>query len=139
MNLAGAFTIPASRQKVWEMIRDPALMANCIPGCDQIEALSATSYRARVTTSVGPIKAVFALVVDVTEEQPPMSVRSVTRGEEGSRASILNAKNLVTLRERDKDLTEVAYESELSITGRLWQVRPWHHEKESRIVEPPVC
>ena len=43
----------------------------------------------------------------------------MTRGEEGSRASILNAKNLVTLRERDKDLTEVAYESELSITGQL--------------------
>jgi carbon monoxide dehydrogenase subunit G len=119
MNLAGAFTVPADRQAVWAMIRDPAVMASCIPGCDQIESLSPSSYRARVIASVGPIQAVFALVVEVIREEPPVSVHSVTRGEEGTRASVLNAKNVVTLSEVEGGLTEVAYASEVSITGRL--------------------
>lgn len=118
MRIAGSFRVAAPRERVFAEITDPALMASCIPGCEAIEVISATTYRARILIEVGPIKARFHLVVEVTAQEPPTRVLSVTRGEEGSRASILSAKNELMLEAVDAG-TEVKYASEVSVTGRL--------------------
>ena len=119
MKIEGAFRVAAPRAEVWSRIIDPSLMAGCIPGCQAIEELSPTRYAAKVTVGIGPVKATFNLVVEVTTEEPPERVLSTTRGEEGSRASIVSAENAVTLAEVDPWTTEVAYASEVSVSGRL--------------------
>ncbi|MCZ7562737.1 MAG: SRPBCC domain-containing protein [Burkholderiales bacterium] len=119
MRMEGRFEVGAPRERVWRCITDATLMVACIPGCEEIEPVDARSYRARVLVEVGPIKARFNLVVEVTEELPFDRVASVTRGEEGTRASMLSADNLVTLTELGPELTEVRYSSEVSVTGRL--------------------
>ena len=119
MRIEGNFDIAASRDAVYRHITDPGLMARCVPGCESIEQVSPTGYRARVTISVGGIKARFNLVVEVTREQPPGLVLSQTRGEEGPRASVLAADNELTLVEVDPLTTRVTYCSEVSVTGRL--------------------
>jgi uncharacterized protein len=95
MTLDGSFTIPAPRHEVWNSIRNPAVVAPCVPGT------------------------AFNLVVEIADEQPPEQVCIRTRGAEGSRASLLNAVSVVKLAERDAALTEVSYTSDISITGRL--------------------
>ena len=119
MRIEGNFDIAAPRDAVYRHITDPGLMARCVPGCESIEQVSPTGYRARVSISVGGIKARFNLVVEVTREQPPDLVLSQTRGEEGSRASVLAADNELTLVEVDPLTTRVTYCSEVSVTGRL--------------------
>ena len=119
MRIEGNFDVAASRDAVYRHITDPGLMARCVPGCESIEQVSPTGYRAKVTISVGGIKASFNLVVEVTREQPPGLVLSQTRGEEGSRASVLSADNELTLVELDPLTTRVSYASEVSVTGRL--------------------
>jgi carbon monoxide dehydrogenase subunit G len=119
MLMEGRFEVTAPRERVWRSITDPALMAGCIPGCEAIEPIDARNYRATVLVAVGPIKARFNLVVELKEESPPQSVTSATRGEEGTRASILYADNRVALAEVAPDRTEVHYRSEVTVTGRL--------------------
>jgi carbon monoxide dehydrogenase subunit G len=119
MRMKGRFTVSAPRDEVWLKIRDPALMASCIPGCTRVEMLTPTRYKADVTVVVGPVKADFHLIVEVSEEEPPERILSVTRGEEGTRASILSADNEVSLAVLDGGGTEVSYASEVSLTGRL--------------------
>jgi len=119
VRIEGNFDVAASRDAVYRHITDPGLMARCVPGCESIEQVSPTGYRAKVTISVGGIKASFNLVVEVTREQPPGLVLSQTRGEEGSRASVLSADNELTLVELDPLTTRVSYASEVSVTGRL--------------------
>jgi len=119
MRMEGRFEVGAPRERVWRCITDPTLMVACIPGCEEIEPVDARSYRARVLVEVGPIKARFNLVVEVTQELPFESVASITRGEEGTRASVLSAENLVILAELGPELTAVQYSSEVSVTGRL--------------------
>ena len=118
MRIEGAFTVPAALPAVWDAILDPAVVGPCIPGCGEIEVLSPTEYRATVRVSVGPIGTSFNLVVTVKESVLHERVASVTRGEEGSRASLLTAHNLLTLRAAG-DGTEVAYASDVSLSGRL--------------------
>lgn len=119
MKIEGSFDIALPRAAVYGHLTDPGLMAACIPGCDQIDRISSTDYRARVTIGMGGIKASFNLVVEVTSEQPPERVLSQTRGEEGSRASMLAADNEVALEEIDAANTRVRYVSDVSVTGRL--------------------
>lgn len=119
MRIEGAFDIGLPREAVYRHLTDPGLMAQCVPGCESIERLSPTSYRALVIIAVGGIKARFNLVVDVVREQPPDLVLSQTRGEEGTRASILAADNELTLTEIDALGTRVHYASDVSVTGRL--------------------
>ncbi len=119
MRIEGSFTVAAPPERVFAEITNPALMAGCIPGCEAIEVVDPKTYRARILVEVGPIKARFNLVVEVTEEVPPARVVSVTRGEEGTRASVLSANNELLLAPADGGGTEVKYVSEVSVTGRL--------------------
>ena len=119
MRIEGTFDVALPRAAVYGHLTDAGLMAECVPGCEQIEQISATGYRTRVTIGIGNIKASFNLVVEVTREQPPERVLSQTRGEEGSRASILSADNELVLLELDSATTRVTYASEVSVTGRL--------------------
>jgi carbon monoxide dehydrogenase subunit G len=118
MRIEGSFTVAAPRERVFAEITNPALMAGCIPGCEAIEVIDGKTYRARILVEVGPIKARFNLVVEVTEEEAPVRVASVTRGEEGTRASVISANNELVLVPADGG-TEVKYVSEVSVTGRL--------------------
>ena len=118
MRIEGRFIVAAPSARVYAQITDPGLMASCIPGCEAIEVVDAKTYRARIVIEVGPIKARFNLIVEVTSEEPPVRVLSVTRGEEGSRASIVSANNELTLADAEGG-TEVHYVSEVSVTGRL--------------------
>ncbi|MFT5116323.1 MAG: CO/xanthine dehydrogenase FAD-binding subunit/carbon monoxide dehydrogenase subunit G [Parasphingorhabdus sp.] len=119
MLLQGHFEINAPRAQVWNQITNPGLMAACIPGCESIEQIDATTYQAIVAIGVGVVKAKFNLLIEVTEENPLHEVRSRTSGLEGKRTSTLNAENRVWLAELDNGHTRVDYESEVSITGRL--------------------
>ena len=119
MLVEGSFTVEAPREEVWRCITDPAVMAPCVPGCEAIETVDSRNYKARVKVEFGPIKASFNLGVEITEENPPDSVRSITRGEEGSRASIVSAHNLLQLVPLDDRRTEIRYRSEVSVVGRL--------------------
>lgn len=119
MRVEGSFVVSAPRERVFAEITNPALMASCIPGCEAIEVVDPKTYRARILIEVGPIKARFNLVVEVTAEEPPSRVISVTRGEEGTRASVISANSELRLEPTAEGATTVHYLSEVSVTGRL--------------------
>ena len=119
MRIEDRFVVAAPPARVWRFITDPEQMAPCIPGCSDIKITGPNTYWAEVTVKVGPISAKFGFVVEVTEEVPPSHVLSVTRGEEGSRASMVSSHNELRLTALDDGGTEVFYAAEVSITGRL--------------------
>jgi carbon monoxide dehydrogenase subunit G len=119
MRVDGSFEIDIPRERLFQLVTDPALMAICVPGCENIERIDATTYRAVVNVAVGVIKARFNLIVEVTKETPPESVRSITRGEEGGRASQLTATNELSLVDLGHERTRVLYASDVAVTGRF--------------------
>lgn len=119
LKIEDSFTLKAPQADVWRAIMDPGIVAPCVPGCENVEVLGPTSYLANVKVKVGPIKAEFRLNIEITRETPPDEMLSTTRGEEGSKASIVLAENVLRLRSIDETTTEVFYSSEVAIVGRL--------------------
>ncbi len=113
------FAVEAPLEHVWDCIRDPAFVAPCVPGCQDVEDIGDGAYRAAVKVGIGPIKTVFYLDIQVAEERPPGFARIDTRGQEGTNASRLKAKSELTLSANDMGGTNVYYQSDVQVTGRL--------------------
>lgn len=119
MRIEDRFVVAAPRQRVWVAIKDPGIVAPCIPGCQGVEVISPTLYKAKIRVQLGPIKADFNVDVEIVSETELEEVRSRTRGEEGSRASSLTAENTLRLTPLGENETEVFYASEAAVVGRL--------------------
>ena len=119
MKIEDSFTVDAPIDRVWRMITDPRVVGPCIPGCREIEVTGPDTYRADIKVAVGPIKTTFSVAVEKTEERPPHFAASTTRGEEGGKASTLNATSTLALSEAAGGGTAIAYASDVSVFGRL--------------------
>lgn len=118
MKIEDSFTVAAAPDRVWAFLTDPERIMPCVPGCESIETIDPTHYRASVRVALGPIKTSFRVEIEIIEQDPPHRIVSKTRGEEGSKASLLTADNLLRLVPADGG-TEVHYSSEAALTGRL--------------------
>lgn len=119
MKIEETFSVAAPVDRVWEFMMDPDRMAPCIPGCSDVEVLGDNKYKANVRVAMGPIKTSFNVNVELTEQDAPSYAASVTRGEEGGKASMLTANSELRLTPVNGDETEVYYMSEVSLVGRL--------------------
>src|ERR1700760_241442 len=119
MRIEDRFVVAAPRERVWIAIKDPAVVAPCIPGCLGFEVISPTLYKAKIRVQVGPIKPDFNVDVEIVSETAPEEVRSRTRGEEGGDARELSAQNTLRLAALSDNETEVFYASEAAVVGRL--------------------
>ena len=119
MRIERSFEVDAPLTAVWADIRDPERMVTCVPGCQAVEQVDDTTYRASVALAVGPIRATFDLNVEIETETPPTYVRTMTTGDEGSRASMVRATSEMRLEEISAGTTRVSYASDVEISGRL--------------------
>ena len=119
MHIADSFVVKAPREHVWRLIRDPAVLVPCIPGCKEISEVTPTLYKATVGFSVGPISASFNVEVEIVSEAAPREVLTRTRGEEGTRASTVNAESRLLLDATAGGETIVHYSSDVTVAGRL--------------------
>ena len=71
MDMTGEYRIAAPRAKVWAALNDAEILRQSIPGCDEIEKTSETSFTAKVTAKVGPVKASFGGKVTLSDMDPP--------------------------------------------------------------------
>jgi uncharacterized protein len=119
VKIEGSFNVRAPIERVWTLITDPDQVATCLPGCEKVEVTGPNTYKASIKVALGPIKTTFDVIVELTEQQAPSFAASLTRGDEGGRASTLTARSELRLKALDADNTEVSYSSDVSIFGRL--------------------
>ncbi len=120
MELKGEYQIPAPRERVWEMLNDPAVLKECIPGCESLEGSAADGFAARVTTKVGPVKATFNGEVKLSNVNPPESYTISGEGK-GGVAGFARGGADVHLAP-DGDGTLLSYTVNAQVGGKLAQL-----------------
>ncbi|MBI2528640.1 MAG: carbon monoxide dehydrogenase subunit G [Candidatus Rokubacteria bacterium] len=83
MKLEGTTDIAAPRERVWAAFLDPVVLAQAMPGCDQLEAIGPGEYRAIMKVGVGAIKGTFEGKVCLTDLDPPTRYRMTVDGKGG--------------------------------------------------------
>src|SRR5579885_2382751 len=101
MDMTGEYQIPASRSKVWDALNDPEILKQCIPGCEEIEKLSATEMTAKVRAKVGPVSARFSGKVTLSARgRAPAAARAARRGAAAGHAATATTASAAGARDR---------------------------------------
>jgi uncharacterized protein len=120
MDMTGEFLIPAPRRKVWDALNDPEILKQSIPGCEEVEKISATELAAKVTAKVGPVKARFGGKVTLSDLDPPNGYKITGEGSGGA-AGFAKCGATVRLAD-DGDGTKLNYVVEAHVGGKLAQI-----------------
>jgi carbon monoxide dehydrogenase subunit G len=121
MTMKGEVNLPATKQAVWEKLNDPAVLKECIPGCQALEKTSDTSFSATAKIKVGPVSATFKGNVELTEIDPPNGYRISGQGE-GGVAGFAKGGARVALTDAPGGGTVLAYDVEANVGGKLAQL-----------------
>jgi uncharacterized protein len=120
MTMSGEYQLPAPREDVWQKLNDPEVLKSCIPGCEELEKLSDTEFRAVATTKIGPVKARFKGKVRLSDLDPPNGYRISGEGD-GGVAGFAKGGATVALLPKDGG-TLLTYNVEAQIGGKLAQL-----------------
>jgi carbon monoxide dehydrogenase subunit G len=120
MDLTGELVLAAPRVKVWEALNDPAMLARCIPGCEEIDRISDTETRARVLVKMGPVRARFVGKILMTDIVAARSCKLVFEGSGGA-AGFARGDSEVRLSDEGAG-TRLAYSTTASVGGKLGQI-----------------
>ena len=120
MTMAGEVQLPATQDQVWAKLNDVDILKACIPGCEQLEKLSDTEFRALAVTKIGPVKAKWKGKVHLTDLDPPHGYKISGEGE-GGVAGFAKGGATVALSPKDGG-TLLVYNVEAQIGGKLAQL-----------------
>lgn len=120
MKLAGEYVFNGSREEVWELVRDPEVLATALPGTQSLNQVSENEYEGEMNVRVGPVAGVFSGRVVVSDEIPPESyILSVEgRGKPG----FARGSGHVQLVDQGDGTTLIKYEGGVQIGGRIASV-----------------
>src|SRR5580765_4305192 len=84
MELAGQRQLPADRASVWSALNDPAVLKECITGCQSIERTAENEYLITIAAVLGPVRATFRGKLMVADLVPPESYTLRFEGDGGA-------------------------------------------------------
>ncbi len=71
MKIEGTYTFGAPRDRVWQVMLDPKIIAQCIPGCESMHEVSPDEYEAVMKVVVASVKGTYKGKVAIKDKQPP--------------------------------------------------------------------
>lgn len=116
MKVAGSHTVQAPRQRVYDALQDPEVLARTLPGCQQLEVTDDDTYRATVTAGVASIKGTYTGSVVLLDRTAPESYRMKASG--AGAPGTISADATIRL-EDNGDGTAVHYDADAIVGGMI--------------------
>jgi len=120
MKIEGSHTFDnVSRDVVWPMLLDPAVLAKVMPGCDRLEKSGDNEYEGELNIKVGPVQGKFKGTIALSEINEPESYHMEVNGR--GPAGIIKGIGKLHLAE-DGESTLMSYDGDAQVSGRIAQV-----------------
>lgn len=119
MDLRGSYHFNAPRDRVWDLLMDPAVVSSCVPGCDRFEPLGDDRYAATLTVSVAAITGSYEGTVTMADKVPTSSFRLIVEGQ--GRLGFVKGDSHIDLRD-DGKLTLVDVSATVDVGGTIARV-----------------
>lgn len=119
MKVEGTYTLPAPRQRVWEVLNDPEVLARATPGVKQLDPMGGDMFKATIEVAVGPVKGTYDGKVSITGKVAPERMTLTLEG--GGKPGTIKATGELHLEEQNGK-TVIAYTGDAQITGLIASV-----------------
>jgi carbon monoxide dehydrogenase subunit G len=120
MEMSGEQLVPASQQETWKALNDPAVLKQCVPGCESIDPIAENQYQVLMVARVGPVSAKFKGKLTLSDVKPPNSYAIAFEGQ-GGPAGFAKGGAQVRLKEENHQ-TRLSYDVKASVGGKLAQI-----------------
>ena len=117
ISISEEVTIPSPPAAVWPMLRDPALVASCIPGATLTQSGEGGAYQGTMRVKFGPTIAIFRGEAKLAYDDTARRCTIEGRGIDGRGASRALASGVVTA--RGDAATVLKVEGNFNVTGPL--------------------
>ncbi len=117
MRIAGDHRIGASRQQVWDALRDPDVLVRTLPGVTSLVAVDENSYEATMQAGVASIKGTYRGTVRLADAQPPDAYRMHVSG--AGVPGTVDATVAVRLESDGDGGTHLHYDADAQVGGMI--------------------
>jgi carbon monoxide dehydrogenase subunit G len=117
ISLSEEITIPSAPDEVWPLLRNPALVASCIPGATLTAEGEGAVYQGTVRVRFGPTVATFRGEAKLAYDDAARRCRIEGRGIDARGASRAHASGVVTA--SGDETTLLKLEGSFNVTGPL--------------------
>ena len=80
MKITGSQNLPLTVERAYEALRDPALLAKCMPGCEGLELIGPDEYKMKMKMARAAFSGLFDGKIRITDSNPPTSFRLIVEG-----------------------------------------------------------
>jgi len=120
MEMTGEQLIRATQADTWAALNDPAILKECVPGCESIELTGDNEYAVLMTARVGPVSAKFKGRMTLSNIVAPDSYSIAFEGQ-GGVAGFAKGSADVSLSAAGHD-TRLSYQVKANVGGKLAQI-----------------
>jgi carbon monoxide dehydrogenase subunit G len=120
VKIEGEYTFDGSREQVWEVVRDPEVLASALPGTQSLEQVSENEYQGEMHVRIGPVAGLFSGKVVISDEVPPESLTMTVEGR--GKPGFVQGTGKVQLTPQEADKTLMQYQGDMQVGGRLASV-----------------
>jgi hypothetical protein len=112
--------LPRPPGAIWPVLLDVGRIAACIPGCEQVEELSALAhYKAVMKQKLGPFKLDVPAEIFVDEVSPQRCVRAHAKGRDKLTGTTFTVRFSVTLLSAGGGGSTLTVDAALTVAGKL--------------------
>lgn len=119
MKISGSFAVPTARERAYQLLQDPEILAKCMPGTDQLNKVGEDEYEMKMKVIVASIGGSFGGKVRLADQHPPESFKLIVEG--SGKIGFLKGEGLLNLLPNG-DSTEVKYDGEVQVGGTIASV-----------------
>ena len=116
VRLSGSYTLPVAPERAYQILQDPAVLAQAMPGCESLEKIGPDEYRMQMKVILAAVSGAFEGKVRIADQVPPSSFRLIVEG--SGRIGFLKGDGLLKLSPQDGN-TEISYEGHAQVGGTI--------------------
>jgi carbon monoxide dehydrogenase subunit G len=114
LKIGGAYTLPVARERAYELLQDPNILAQCMPGTDHLAKVGPDEYEMKMKMVLSAVQGLFTGKVRIAEQKPPEQFRLLVEG--SGKVGFIKGDGLLTLVPAGSG-TEVRYDGDVHVGG----------------------
>jgi carbon monoxide dehydrogenase subunit G len=120
LKISGSYAVPVAKERTYQLLQDPEILAKCMPGTDQLTKIGLDEYEMQMKMAIASIGGLFAGKVRLADQNPPESFRLMVEGT--GKIGFVKGEGLLNLVSKGESSTEVRYEGEVQVGGTIASV-----------------
>jgi len=117
LKISGSYAVPVARERAYQLLQDPDILAKCMPGTDQLTRIGPDEYEMKMKMAIASIGGLFAGKVRLADQNPPESFKLLVEGT--GKIGFVKGEGLLNLVSQAESSTEVRYEGDVQVGGTI--------------------